>query len=391
MTGSAAHGIFISYRRDDTRADAGRLYDRLAARFGDERVFMDIDDIHAGQKFMEVLSSTLGMCKVLIVLIGPGWAGARDADGELRLGNADDFVGLELRTALARDIRIVPVLVNRARMPNRDELPAELREFAAYQAIEISDSRFHHDVDELTTVLENAMPAQDPMAGRRKRAAVGWTAAAAAALAALAWGLYDGWHREPGQFRPVAGVAAISRAGDSENLPDATSATLALRNAGAMLTGDDVRAMLVQRNFFDAEWFPAGAGLDPVYEPSIIAGETVVVERRTGLMWQQASAGTQSGFADAAGRIAAMNASAYAGFTDWRLPTLEEAMSLLSPVRAEGGAHVAPVFVTSRSPFVWTADRTADGRHWVVYYYDAIGRPESDQFNAWLRAVRTAR
>ncbi len=118
-----AHGIFISYRRTDTRADAGRLYDRLANRFSGDHVFMDIDDIQPGQKFLTVLQDTLDICHVLLVLIGPKWLDARDAGGLVRLQDDQDFVRLEVQTALQRGIPVIPILVNRALMPTREDLP----------------------------------------------------------------------------------------------------------------------------------------------------------------------------------------------------------------------------------------------------------------------------
>ncbi len=107
-------GVFISYRRADTRADAGRLYDRLVDRFGEDHVFMDIDDIAPGQDFQAVLRNTLDNCQVLLVLIGPGWLNASDEDGNLRLAGSDDFVRQEVSTALARRIPVIPVLFNRS-------------------------------------------------------------------------------------------------------------------------------------------------------------------------------------------------------------------------------------------------------------------------------------
>jgi hypothetical protein len=372
---SETHGIFISYRRGDARADAGRIYDRLAARFGDDRVFMDIDDIRAGQKFMEVLSNTLGVCDVLIVLIGPSWTSAADEHGKQRLSNEDDFVRLELYTALQRNIRIVPVLVDRAQMPERHSLPPDLSAFAGYQAIEISDTRFHQDVDALIAVLEGAVPAP-PAANRRKATLAVLAAGLLVAAGALYIGLYNG--TQPGG---LAAIGAADSAGGSD--------PLSLRPAGTTLTTADVRAMLVRNDFFDAEWFPGGAGIEPLYEVSVIADRAVVIDRHTGLMWQQASSGPQVPFADTPGRIAALNAGAYAGFSDWRLPTLEETVSLLSPSKTDGNAHMSPLFQTSGAPFVWTADGAEDGRHWLVYFYDGISRTEPDAFNAWVRAVRT--
>jgi len=378
--------MFISYRRSDTRADAGRLYDRLATRFGDDRVFMDIDDIRAGQKFVDVLNDTLAACDLLIVMIGPSWATTQDEHGRQRLSNLDDFVRLEVLTALRRGIKIFPVLVNHARMPPRELLPEDLRGFADYQAIEVSDTRFHQDVDTLIAVLETAVSPAG--VARRQRPTAAIAVLVGAGLLALAWGLYSGVRSERsegimavlGADTPV--VAEPSRA-------DSSTQPRSLRAAGATLSAAEVTAMLVRNDFFDAGWFPTGAGTDSAYEVSVMGGQTVVIDRGTGLMWQLAGSGSPTPFASAVGQISTMNAGAYAGFSDWRLPTLEEAASLLTPTKPEGGAHIAPHFPASGAPMVWTSDRIAEDRHWVVFFYDGISRPEPADYNAWVRAVRS--
>jgi hypothetical protein len=110
--------IFISYRRDDSAGYAGRLYDRLAAHFEPENVFMDIDAIEPGLDFVEVIEQAVGSCDVLIALIGKQWLAIKDGQGRRRLENPEDFVRLEIKTALDRNIRVIPALVGGAAMPN---------------------------------------------------------------------------------------------------------------------------------------------------------------------------------------------------------------------------------------------------------------------------------
>ena len=140
--------VFLSYRRADTRADAGRLYDRLAAHYGEDRVFMDVDDIDPGENFVQVLESTLDRCNVLLILIGPRWQTSTE-DGTSRLADAGDFVRMEIERAIERGIRIIPILVGGAQMPSAHELPASLARLAQQQAFLIQDARFHPDVDQL--------------------------------------------------------------------------------------------------------------------------------------------------------------------------------------------------------------------------------------------------
>jgi hypothetical protein len=96
--------IFISYRRQDTKAIAGRIFDRLEAKFGRDGVFMDIDSIPFGVDFHDFLSEQVSRAEIVLALIGHGWADARDEAGNRRLDNPDDFVRVEIEAALARGI-----------------------------------------------------------------------------------------------------------------------------------------------------------------------------------------------------------------------------------------------------------------------------------------------
>lgn len=149
--------IFISYRRDDSAGYAGRLYDLLAARFGAKNVFMDIDTIPPGKDFRKVITDEVGKCDVVLVLIGKQWLGIVDAQGHRRLDDPQDWVRVEIATALAKPgVWVIPVLVHNARMPGAHELPEELKELVWRNAIELSDSRFQHDTKKLIQAIEAA-------------------------------------------------------------------------------------------------------------------------------------------------------------------------------------------------------------------------------------------
>ena len=120
-------GIFISYRRDDSAGFAGRLYDRLAERFGAARVFMDIDAIAPGHEFATDIEKALSDCKACIVLIGRDWLTITDENGRRRLDDPTDFVRLEVATAIRRGIAVFPVLVDKAKPPSSAALPDEIR------------------------------------------------------------------------------------------------------------------------------------------------------------------------------------------------------------------------------------------------------------------------
>src|SRR5882672_923660 len=109
--------IFVNYRRDDSRAIAGRLHDRLAQAFGRKNVFMDVDNIPPGVDFVSHLNNHVATCEVFLAVIGPNWLYAKNEDGDRRIHTPEDFVAVEIAAALARDIRVIPVLVDGTRMP----------------------------------------------------------------------------------------------------------------------------------------------------------------------------------------------------------------------------------------------------------------------------------
>src|SRR5437762_2652730 len=154
----AMKGIFISYRREDSAGYAGRLYDRLAGHFGADRVFMDVEGIEPGVDFVDAIESAVASCEVLIVIIGNEWLAA-DAAGKRRLDDPKDFVRIETAAALARGIRVVPVLVEDAAMPGADQLPANLAPLARRQALELSHKQWDATSGELIRTIEKLLNA----------------------------------------------------------------------------------------------------------------------------------------------------------------------------------------------------------------------------------------
>jgi hypothetical protein len=177
MAGSspAASGrIFISYRREETAYPAGWLYDRLADRFGSDQVFKDVDSIQLGDDFVEVITRAVGACDVLLAVIGREWLTITDARGRRRLDNPNDFVRLEIEAALTRNVRVIPILVDEASMPDAAELPESLARLVRRQALELSPSRFASDTGRLLKVLERTLAQvrteHDDAASRREPA-----------------------------------------------------------------------------------------------------------------------------------------------------------------------------------------------------------------------------
>jgi len=145
-------GVFISYRRSEAAAYAGRLYDRLAARFGKGKVFIDTENVGWGEDFVEAITEAAESCAVMIALISPRWA--RGAGGQ---GEVDDYVRLEVATALGRKIRVIPILIQGAAMPQPKELPEDLAPLARRNALALSDTRWERDVEDLMKTLEGLL------------------------------------------------------------------------------------------------------------------------------------------------------------------------------------------------------------------------------------------
>ena len=175
----------ISYRRADAQDIAGRIGDHLRHRFGKAQVFLDTGSIPAGADFRHTIQEALRRRGVLIAVVGPDWRGARDGAAD-RINDGDDPVRMEIATALANGLPIIPVLVNGATMPAASELPEDLKEFSYRNALTVDRGRnFHRDADELVREIGALVP----RGGRRGRIV--------AALAAAAAALVVGWIAVP--------------------------------------------------------------------------------------------------------------------------------------------------------------------------------------------------
>ncbi|HEX5707531.1 MAG TPA: TIR domain-containing protein [Pyrinomonadaceae bacterium] len=153
--------IFISYRRSENAAHAGRLSDKLIEHFGPQVIFFDVDSIPPGQDFVEEIEDAFGACKILLVIIGRHWLTCSDARGR-RLDAPNDYVRLEIATALKRGIKVIPVLVEDADMPGEADLPVEIAALARRQAWKVDDVRWHRDVRALIEKLAEEIPRSVP-------------------------------------------------------------------------------------------------------------------------------------------------------------------------------------------------------------------------------------
>jgi hypothetical protein len=154
--------IFISYRRADAEGEAGRLFDDLVRAYGDSSVFMDVSGIEPGADFRKAIDTNVSGCGVLLAVIGPTWASVTDSSGNRRLDNPNDYVRLEIGTALTRGVPVIPVLVHAAKMPPLDQLPDDLKDLRYRNSVELTHARWNSDVALLIGALKsyvNANPA----------------------------------------------------------------------------------------------------------------------------------------------------------------------------------------------------------------------------------------
>lgn len=150
--------IFINYRRTDSEGYVGRLYDHLVQHFDPQDIFMDVNSIEPGADFVQTLEDAVAVCDIFIAMIGPQWLHAVDANGERRIDQWNDFVRIEIASALRQNKLVIPVLVGQAKMPTPKDLPEDLHLLARRNAIELSHQRFSYDVAQLISAVKNAAP-----------------------------------------------------------------------------------------------------------------------------------------------------------------------------------------------------------------------------------------
>jgi DNA polymerase len=152
--------IFINYRRQDSEGYVGRLYDRLLQYFSKDDLFIDVDSIPPGMDFVTALDEAVSACDVFIAVIGAHWLTITDEQGERRLDQWNDFVRVEIASAIKQNKLIIPVLVAGGKMPPPAKLPEDIQAFARRNAVELSHQRFSYDVERLVEVIRSASPAR---------------------------------------------------------------------------------------------------------------------------------------------------------------------------------------------------------------------------------------
>jgi hypothetical protein len=157
--------VFISYRREEARHLAGRLGDRIADRFPNIHVFMDVDTIAPGVDFVDAIGRAVSSSDILLAMIGPKWVNVTDGQGRRKLDDPRDLVGEEIRVALNRGILVVPILIDGAEMPGEQELPSRLTALARRNAVRLDHETFSSDLRRIFECIELALQKATPGQG----------------------------------------------------------------------------------------------------------------------------------------------------------------------------------------------------------------------------------
>jgi TIR domain len=145
--------VFISYRREDTAAAAGRVYDRLARLLTKANVFFDVSTIGGGEDFAQRIASEIGRSDAALVFIGDKWLEQVPPGGALRIAQPDDYVRAELRAALTRPLLVLPVLVGGAKMPKPEQLPEDIRAVTTKNALPLRHESFDDDTENIVAAV----------------------------------------------------------------------------------------------------------------------------------------------------------------------------------------------------------------------------------------------
>lgn len=161
--------IFINYRRDDEPGMAALLYSELEKTFSPDRIFMDVEDgISPGHDFVRVLEEQVAQCNIMLAMIGKGWLSAADDEGRRRLDNPEDFVRIEIESAIRLGKLVIPVLLNKTEMPRARELPDSIKSFARCHAVWFTQQRFRVDAQGIVKAIQQELSKEEE---RREREA----------------------------------------------------------------------------------------------------------------------------------------------------------------------------------------------------------------------------
>ena len=157
--------IFLNYRRDDSIATARTVHELLAKHFGKDKVFQDIPNIPVGVDYKAYVDKLLGETDVFVALIGKAWLNVRDEKtGMVRIEDPKDLVRAEIKEARVRNISIIPVLVDGAKMPDANDIPEDFQFLPNLNALKFNNDEDFQDHCKrlIDRVIEVSTPAVEP-------------------------------------------------------------------------------------------------------------------------------------------------------------------------------------------------------------------------------------
>jgi hypothetical protein len=161
-----------------------------------------------------------------------------------------------------------------------------------------------------------------------------------------------------------------------------------LRSVSSTLSKSDTEKMLREHDFFEPDLNWMGKGIRHQYEMIDQHGRELVIDYTTGLTWQQSGSESEMTFDMAERYVRHLNEQHFAGCDDWRLPTLEEAMSLVEPKMQAHRFHIDSLFSTEQTE-IWTTDQNADGEAWGINFAWGFCFEEPKTRVNHVRAVRS--
>jgi hypothetical protein len=401
-----AHDVFISYSsKDKTVADA------VCATLEQHQIrcWIAPRDIGPGQEWGESIVSAIQGSRVMVLIFSAS-------------ANESPQIRREVERGVHNNVVIVPMRIE-------DVLPQKSLEYfiGSVHWLDAFSKPLETYLESLVAVVKGILgapepprpPLPDPLPPKRTISRAVQLGAAAVIFLLIAAGLvalhfYQAARGDGTSTGSLANRAAapavnppvVNRA-SAKNSGSARPEPVHLRSEKQTVSNAEAKAMVVTNNFFRANWNNGGKGVEHRYETKAVGSALVVLDHTTGLMWQRGGSGEvyagQGDRKDADEYVRSLNAKKFAGFDDWRLPTLEEAMSLMSPADqgqpgevldgsdkvTKGLDHIDAAFEKDAAPIMWTSDLESPERAWLLYFWDGICVPESVNFNAYVRAVRT--
>lgn len=335
--------VFISHAWEN-KPVVRQLEERLRAAGAE--VWVDHVGIRGGDSLPKRISDALEWCDTLVLV----WSEA---------SRASEWVALEWENAISLKKLIIPCLLDETRLPG---IMARM----AYISF--------HQIDQGTTNLLHALGLNDRHIPEPSPTKAKETSVPHGPLVASP-------ERVAQPKKPVVSLAGVTPA---EWLQVLSLRDQPLENCSV----EDVKAMLKEKDFFDSDWNKQGKGLQHHYQTMEQKGEKLVKDDATGLIWQQSGSEDRLNYDAAAKYIQELNHNKFAGYNDWRLPTLEEAMSLMEATQKNEGLYIDPMF-DKKQRWIWTADKKASGVAWGVGFLRGYCLYTDVRDFIFVRAVRS--